>query len=596
MKKLFLLAAVGVLALSGPPASASLQSSASVLWSSYATGQQISCYTPEVPYAANDGPNDAMSGQSDCTGATTREDLGPYLTQSGSQPGYPASAAKLVKNHSESDIRVDPTNPNHLIGSSKWFVSSEGYNHLLGFYESFDGGRNWPIQGHIPGYEGFTDNTDPVGAFDGEGNYYVFILPYQFTYDASGHHDFQTGGLPNPNLPDWAVSVAVRPHGATSVAQWTATHNGFPDYVATYHSVGNNPDKQWIAIDTHKFLPSGQPNPNYDNVYVMWVAFDSGFSSLPQVSVARSDGNGGHSDWSQPMKMPVLQKTQSDTYLLPHIAPDGSIYTTVVETPSAQKRLTYNVGIDFSNDGGKSWQGPLLVGPAQGVAFPPLCFGPFGCYQNTTFRDGIPNSFGVGPQLSAQRSYPLYVGFEAYDAATGVTNVFVTASYDGGTSWSNPLKVNDNPAPVDEFQPSLAVSGTSGKVSVAFYDRRRDCPTQSSAEAVFAGLASDMLNPRYANTPPYGARNYCIDTSIQFFSPTLQPIGQNLRLTQHNWDPQLNAAHFSCASCGGTFIGDYFGNDIVRDIDYVSTVTTYNDGGQNPKYRQQQLVIAVSVP
>ena len=47
----------------------------------------------------------------------------------------------LVNNHSESDIQVDPTNPNHLIGSTKWFASAEGYNHILGFYESFDGGK-----------------------------------------------------------------------------------------------------------------------------------------------------------------------------------------------------------------------------------------------------------------------------------------------------------------------------------------------------------------------------------------------------------------------------------------------------------------------
>ena len=148
-----------------------------------ATTQKTSCYTPEVPYGVNDGPNDGYSGESSCTRATTGENLGPYPTQAGSNPGYPAKTPMLVKDHSESDIRVDPTNPNHLIGSSKWFVSAEGYNHLLGFYESFDGGQTWTVQGHIPGYEGWTDNTDPVGAFDSYGNYYELILPYQFFYN-----------------------------------------------------------------------------------------------------------------------------------------------------------------------------------------------------------------------------------------------------------------------------------------------------------------------------------------------------------------------------------------------------------------------------
>ena len=65
---------------------------------------------------------------------------------------------------------------------------------------------------------------------------------------------------------------------------------------------------------------------------------------------------------------------------------------------------------------------------------------------------------------------------------------------------------------------------------------------------------------------------------------------------QHSWDPQLNAAHHSCASCGGTFIGDYFSNVIDTDNkDHVATVTTYNDG-TNPKNRQQQLVANLKAP
>src|SRR5216683_7415529 len=148
----------------------------------FVTSSAVSCYRPEVPYFVNNGPNDGYSGESVCPGATTGEDIGvkTYATQVGSNPGYPAPGPDLVKDHSESDLRVAPTNALHLIGSSKWVVSPEGYNHVLGFYESFDGGRTWPIQGHIPGYEGWTDNTDPVGAFDGFGNYYELILPYQF--------------------------------------------------------------------------------------------------------------------------------------------------------------------------------------------------------------------------------------------------------------------------------------------------------------------------------------------------------------------------------------------------------------------------------
>src|SRR5258708_9260688 len=191
-----------------------------------ATTQATSCYTPEVPYAANNGPAEGYSGESACGGAsTTGENLGPYPTQSTSNPGFPATTPMLVKDHSESDIRVDPTNRNHLIGSSKWFVSSEGYNHVLGFYESFDGGKSWPNQGHIPGFEGWTDNTDPVGAFDGFGNYYEFLLAYQFFYNSDGTHNFTVGTPlePNPVQPAEAVAVAGPPPEAKLAAHWVPT-------------------------------------------------------------------------------------------------------------------------------------------------------------------------------------------------------------------------------------------------------------------------------------------------------------------------------------------------------------------------------------
>src|SRR5438046_236450 len=158
----------------------------------YAT-TKTSCYRPEISYAANAGPNDGYTGLTGCPGATTGEDTGaaaPYPTQVGSNSGFATGPSALVKNHSESDIRVDPTNPNHLIGSVKWFVSAEGYNHLLGFFESFDGGNTWPVQGHLPGYEGWGDNTDPIGAFDGFGNFSWLNLPYQSCYNSDATHNF----------------------------------------------------------------------------------------------------------------------------------------------------------------------------------------------------------------------------------------------------------------------------------------------------------------------------------------------------------------------------------------------------------------------
>ena len=566
-----------------------------------ATTQQVSCYRPEVPFFTT-GTTDGYTGMTPCPGATTGEDTGaagPYSTQVGSAAGYPAAGPMLVNDHSESDLRVDPRNPSHLIASSKWFASAEGYNHTLGFYESWDGGKSWPVQGHIPGYEGFSDNTDPVGAFDGYGNYYELILPYQFAYAGgpygTGSKLYQKSGLPNPTMPPEAVSVSVRPAGSTVATQWITTHTNAsgvtgPDFVAIDNNQGQEPDKQWIAIDNHEFRPDGSVNRNYNTIYAMFVTFSfAGKMSHAYVSTAKARPDGTHTDWTPLAVLPSLNTSASDTYLLPHVDPSGTVWTSITNFPSRQSRSTYSLAVDYSTDGGVTWLGPLPVPGAQNVAIPPEA------YPNTTFTDGITDTFTVG-SATVNGHFPIYMAWEDY--ASGFDNVMLSGSFDGGLTWTPPTRVNDNASPADEFQPNLAAAA-NGTVSVNFYDRRLACPSAGSREAAGAGIALDTVNPHYAGAlPPYGASNYCINTSVQFYGASLLPLGNNIRLSAHTWDPQLNAPwRFGSTLFTGkdTFIGDYFGNDFAGTTNLTTSVSTYNDGS-NPLHYQQQVVATVAAP
>src|SRR3989442_10970250 len=425
------------------------------------TSQQVSCYRPEVPFFTK-GTTDGYTGMTPCPRATTGEDTGeagPYPNQVGSANGYPAAGPMLVTDHSESDLRVDPNHPNHVIASSKWFASAEGYNHVLGFYESFDGGKSWPVQGHIPGYEGFTDNTDPVGAFDGYGNYYSLILPYQFAYAGGAHGTgsklYQKSNLPNPAMPPEAVSVSVRPVDAPTATDWITTHRNAsgvtgPDFVAIDTNQGQEPDKQWIAIDTHEFLPDGRTNPNYNTIYAMFVNFSfDGLMSKAYVSTAKALRGGKHTDWTPLQRLPSLSGSASDTYLLPHVDPSGTVWTSITNFPSRQSRSTYSLAVDYSTDGGVTWQGPLPVTGAQNVAITPEA------YPNTTFTDGITDTFTVGT-VKVNGRYPIYISWEDY--AGGYDNIMLSGSFDSGQSWTTPVRVNDNARPADEFQPNLAAA------------------------------------------------------------------------------------------------------------------------------------------
>jgi len=542
-----------------------------------ATTQRVSCYAPELAYLPSLEPAQGYpdGGMSTCHGgSTTGEELGPYATQNVVNP------AMRVKDHSESDIRVDPLNPNHLIGQSKWAVSAEGYNHLLGFYESFDGGATWPVQGHVPGYEGWTDNTDPVGAFDPWGNFYSLVLPYQFYYDKSGFKKYDNGSnQTNPTIPPEAIAVSVHPAailpGKTPAASWITTHAGHPDYIATAKNAStNDPDKQWIAIDTN---PS---SPHYGRVYAMWTVFVLNPSVIYE-SHADSRPDGSHTDWSEPQVLPTVAGKRWDTYLMPHVAPDGTVYTSVTSNPKAKDFLFNDIFLISSKDGGTSWQGPLpVVANVQAPTF-----------QNTTFREGIVNTFALGPHKIGG-AYPLYVSYE--DGSSGLSTIYLTASYDAGQSWTLPIRVNDNAGPTEVMQPNVSVA-PNGTVTLAFYDRRLPCPSQGDPDALGSGVNFDPGTDASPGTP-WGRSNYCVNTAIQFYTPSLTAIGNNVRVSAHTWDPQLSALRPSCICSAGTFIGDYFGVESGGGSTFTTSVSTYNYAGENPSFHQQQIVARISTP
>jgi len=108
------------------------------------------------------------------------------------------------------------------------------------------------------------------------------------------------------------------------------------------------------------------------------------------------------------------------------------------------------------------------------------------------------------------------------------------------------------------------------------------------------GLLS-IAAPAVSPGTPYGRSNYCVNISIQFYNAMLQPIGHNIRLSQHTWDPQRNAPRPRCICDRETFIGDYFGNTSGGSTEYTTSVSTCDDGS-NANHYQQQVVASLPIP
>jgi hypothetical protein len=528
-----------------------------------ATAQRVSCYSPEVFYQGSLTPSQGYpdGGTTLCNGAaTTGEDVGPYPLQDVKNP--PARA----KDFSESDLHVDPTNPRHLIGVSKWIVNAEGYNHLAGFFESFDGGATWPQQGHIPGYEAWTDNSDPVGAFDPWGNFYAVVFPYMFSYIASGQHFFLSPDV-NPTLPRSGLGVAVRPKNAAAASSWNTTHGGQLDLIERTPFNGNNVfDKQWLAIDTNRH------SRHFGRVYVSWAVGNDDSGLRIYLSYADARQNGTHTNWSRPrLVLPQAQRV-GDNGSLPRVAPDGTVWLATSSFSSGDKPFT--MSLTSSRNGGRTWARRKVIVRHS-----------VNGYRNTSFRAAFGEAFIVGPR-KVGRFYPLYAAYEQSSAAG--TKVFLRGSFDGGRHWSPSRQVNDASGEGDALQPNLAVA-PNGTVAVAFYDRRLPCPARDTSDATIAGL---LFDPRL----PFGAANYCINTAVQFYRPKLGAVGHNIRLSEHTWDPQLSSPRFDCICNPASFIGDYFGIDSRGGFTYTASVETFNAAGENPGYHQQQLVSKLRTP
>jgi hypothetical protein len=69
-----------------------------------------------------------------------------------------------------------------------------------------------------------------------------------------------------------------------------------------------------------------------------------------------------------------------------------------------------------------------------------------------------------------------------------------------------------------------------------------------------------------------------------------------LAVRAHTWEPQLSALRPSCICSSGTFIGDYFGIASSGGLTYTTSVSTFNDAGENPFFHQQQIVARVAAP
>lgn len=272
---------------------------------------------------------------------------------------------------SESDLAVDPTNHDHIVGMSKFFFSPDDYLFKLGWYDSTYGGRTW-TNGLLPGYDSWMDTTDPVVAFDSRGNLYALVLPFNFQIEPNGGHNWGVGHVVPKGINDGIyLSRSLVADGAVGRV-WRE-----PTLLALYHGAGVGPtaDKQWVGADIFGKHPG--------SVYASWINFDG---VAANIAFAVSTDYGATFSPFQIVTKGVNPKFNGDPY--PFEGPEGNVYVAFDVLPPKQGGTTGAFGVVVSHDNGKTF------GPAgQEVRLVP---GPTP-YSPDTFRDGTPYTVAADP-------------------------------------------------------------------------------------------------------------------------------------------------------------------------------------------------------
>ncbi len=279
----------------------------------------------------------------------------------------------------------------------------------------------------------------------------------------------------NETTPDNALGVSMSTDGGRS---WGAP-------VEVIHSTKTFNDKEAIVVDT-------SPSSAYrGSVYVAWdigpggdrdndegeaQAMQGKRASDYKLVVARSADLGA--TWSRPV---VIRKKKVNIGAIPRVGPDGTVY---VVWSGKTSRSTYWIFFSKSADGGKTWSKPVRVAEDR-----------LANVANLRSGAGLP-SFDVDPSSGA-----LYVAW-CDKRWTGVSQVTMAVSRDGGATWSEPKPVSDAPDDAPCFTTSIAATSTGG-VAVSYYDLQND-PQRKFLADVYVCISRDggaTFDPAQRITP-----------------------------------------------------------------------------------------------
>ncbi|MBE0538725.1 MAG: T9SS type A sorting domain-containing protein [Ignavibacterium sp.] len=338
---------------------------------------------------------------------------------------------------SELTIDVHPLNPLILFAGANATPNPVSGIYGTGVYWTTNGGTNWTGFNNPP----FGSNSgDPAATIGTNGYFYMGYI---------------TGG------------------GGMGVAK--STNNG-ANWTSSVVSSNTQDDKNHLMADKKV----GSPFEN--RVYDVWTDFN-----VSNAVLKFSTDNGA--TWSTVKNLgSSLNPGSHDQGVNVQTGPNGEAYVTWViydAWPGGEDAIAFSK----STDGGNTWSSARVYG-----ALTPngnFNFGIRGYLKPTQIRVSSFPSMAVDKSGGANNGY-IYIVWPQINVAPAGTDpdIVCMRSTNGGTTWSAPLRVNNDALNngKEQYYPWCTVDQNTGQLNIVWYDNRN---TTSDSTGVFMATSND---------------------------------------------------------------------------------------------------------
>ncbi len=370
----------------------------------------------------------------------------------------------------EPSIMIDPKNTDHMVGGAN----------IDNMYYSTDGGFTWTT-GVLNSSFGVWG--DPVIIVDTAGAWYFFHLS-------------------NPAQGNWIDRIVCQKKDAIGGSWNNGTYMGLNGTKAQ--------DKEWAVVDRSN-----------NTIYVTWTQFDEYGSSNPddKSDILFSRSYDGGDTWSNALRInevsgDCIDDDNTVEGAVPAVGPNGEIYVAW----AGPEGLVF----DRSPDQGDTWlDEDIFIGPFPGGWAYDI--------PGISRCNGLPVTkcdLSGGPHHGT-----IYVNWTDQRNGTDDTDVWMCKSTDGGDTWSDAVRVNDDPPGKQQFFTWMDVDQVTGYLYFVFYDRRNYNDNNTDVYmAVSRDGGESFINFKVSESPflPFSSTFFGDYTNVSAHNDVVRPIWARL--------------------------------------------------------------------